>query len=115
MPKKYTKKAENRWFSNSSKILEKCAAILEDRNSEYGFSGFEDVAKVASLIKGVEVTSVDIAILMLSVKIARASASIKADKMLDGDNVMDLINYTLLLDREMRLNDKSNKVPNKKR
>ena len=73
------------------KILNKCMQVFEDRGKSYGdpASNFARLAKMASIMLNREVTSYEVAIIMMAVKLSRI-----AEKSSDEDSYLDLINYT---------------------
>jgi len=75
---------------NYSELMTEAAQIFNDRHATYGDmqTVMERVSQIASMISGIHLTPHDIALVLLSVKLARMGSN-RANK----ENYVDGINY----------------------
>jgi len=78
------------WYAN---ILDECSRIASERGESYWpvEENFKNIAAIHRENFGVEITPVEIAEVMISIKIARQKNKHK------DDNIIDVINYFAIL------------------
>ena len=71
-------------------IMRNAAEIFNERNPKYGDMrvGMNNVAQIASIITGIELTAHDVALVLHAVKLSRLSGDRK-----NPDNYIDGVNY----------------------
>lgn len=92
---------------NHKDILYKAATILNDRGKDYGDIApmFEDVATIASIVLGKEITKYDVTTIMEVLKLRRRRENPKL-----ADNYADNVNYTAF-SAQFALNDHEGDTP----
>lgn len=84
-------------------LFNKCKAILEDRQTEYGnaFESFNRIASLWSAYLNYRVTAKDVAMLMVLMKISREKGSYKQDNYVDAINYLGLA-YNMEMYKDFR-------------
>ena len=78
----------------SQSILTEAESIVNgSRNSDYGGTeGLERIAQVASILTNKDLTAMDLALIMVSLKLVRESFQHKRDNLVDACGYMELLN-----------------------
>ena len=78
----------------SQSILTEAESIVNgSRNSDYGGTeGLERIAQVASILTNIDLTAMDLALIMVSLKLVRESFQHKRDNLVDACGYMELLN-----------------------
>jgi len=77
-------------MTNHKDILSQAICLLQERGLQYGSAEvcFDNIAKIASLLLGAQITPFEVAMIHVSTKLARIQASPTKE-----DSYMDAINY----------------------
>ena len=79
--------------SEQSILTEAESIVNGSRNSDYGGTeGLERIANVASILTNQNITAMDLALIMISLKLVRESFQHKRDNLVDACGYMELLN-----------------------
>ena len=94
--------------------LETCTEVLKNKRQDYGDSNFVSAAKIASIVCNKDIIPMDVAACLIGIKLARygnlTGFNLQPLHESVNDTIIDLINYTVLMERErQKENARNNK------